>query len=291
MTFYIDRKTKILIQGIYGEKGLFYTNQMLNAGAQIVAGVSPGNGGDWVFNGKIPVFDTLDTAVEATGADASLLFVPAKNAFDAILESIWAEIPLIFCLTTGIPVHDVIKIKEMLLHKTTRLFGPGSPGMITADCLSLGIVPPGISLKGHVGVVSRSGPIACEVIYEMKQSEIGISSYFGLGNEPVVGTDFKEILSFFEADPETEKILLIGESGTNLEEDAANYISGHLTKPIIGFVVGKKDSDGSESDRLERIIEKESGVGSINNKIDALKSAGVKIAALLNEIPALLKSI
>ena len=241
MGFYVNRKTKILIQGISGEKGLFHTDQMLRVGAQIVAGVSPGNGGDWVFDGKIPVFDTVDAAVDATGADASLVFVPVRNAFDAIMESIWAEIPVIFCLTSGIPTQDIIRIKEILNNRSTKLIGPGSPGMITPDNLSLGFVPPGISLKGNVGVVSRSGPIAYEIIFEMMQAEIGISSFIGIGNEPVVGTDYIEILESYEQDPATEKILLIGEEGTELEEKAANYISNHITKPIIGYVAGKKE--------------------------------------------------
>ena len=206
MGFFVNRKTKILIQGISGEKGLFYTDQMLKTGAQIVAGVSPGNGGDWVFDGKIPVFDTVDAAVDATGADASLVFVPARNAFDAIVESIWAEIPIIFCITAGIPIQDVIRIKEILKNKSIMLIGPGSPGMITPDNLCLGIVPPGISSKGSVGVVSRSGPIAYEIIFEMMQAEIGVSSFIGIGNEPIVGTDFIEILESFELDPATEKI-------------------------------------------------------------------------------------
>ena len=291
MDFYVNRKTKILIQGISGEKGLFHTNQMVKAGAQIVAGVSPGNGGDWVFDGKIPVFDTVDAAVDATGADASLVFVPVRNAFDAIMESIWAEIPMIFCITAGIPIQDVIRIKEILKNRMTRLIGPGSPGMITSDNLYLGIVPPGISLKGNVGVVSRSGPIAYEIIFEMMQAEIGVSSFIGIGNEPVVGTDYIEILDSFELDPATEKILLIGEDGTALEEKAASYISEHITKPIIGYVAGKKEKFEKTLANLKSENEIELDSSSADIKIEALKSAGVKIAALPNEIPALLMSV
>ena len=291
MSFYVNRKTKVLIQGISGEKGLFHADQMLKNGAQIVAGVSPGNGGDWVLDGKIPVFDTVDAAVDATGADASLVFVPARNANDAILESIWADIPIIFCITSGIPTHDVIRIRETLRNKPIRLIGPGSAGMITPDNLCLGIVPPGISLKGSVGVVSRSGPIAYEIIFEMMRAGLGISNFVGIGNEPVVGTDFIEILESFELDPATEKILLIGESGTTLEEKAASYISEHITKPIVGYVAGKKDKfeNGLVKMKSENVLEL--GSSSVDIKIDALKSAGVKIAALPNEIPTLLMSV
>jgi len=290
MSFYINRKTKILIQGISGEKGSFHTDQMLKTGAQIVAGVSPGNGGDWVLDGKIPVFDTVDAAVDATGAEASLVFVPVKNAFDAINEAVWAEIQVIFCLTSGIPPQDIIRVKEILKNRSSNLIGPGSPGMITPDNLSLGFVPPGISSKGNVGVVSRSGPIAYEIIFEMMQAKIGISSYIGIGNEPVVGTDFVEILESFELDPATEKILLIGESDTALEEKTANFIANHTTKPIIGYIAGKKKKTESTLAKLKgKDFEFESGSADI--KIEALKSAGVKIAALPNAIPALLLSV
>jgi len=291
MSFYINRKTKILIQGISGEKGLFHAGQMLLTGSPIVAGVSPGNGGDWVFDGKVPVFDTVDAAVDATGADASFVFVPARNAFDAIMEAVWADIPVIFCLTFGIPSQDIIRIKEALKNTSVRLIGPGSPGMITSDNLSLGFVPPGISMKGNVGVVSRSGPIAYEIIFEMMQSEIGISSYIGIGNESIVGTDFIEILDSFELDPVTEKILLIGENGTELEENAANFIANHITKPIIGYIAGRKTDTYNALVKFKNY--KNIGIesSSVDNKIDALKSAGVKIAARINEIPTLLKSV
>jgi succinyl-CoA synthetase alpha subunit len=286
MSYYINRSTKILIQGISGDKGTFHSDQMLRSGIQIVAGVSPGNGGDWVLDGKIPVFDTVDAAVDATGADASIIFVPVRNAFDAIMESISADIPIIFCITSGIPIQDVMRIKEFIKNKSIRIIGPGSPGMITPDNLSLGIVPPGISIMGNVGVVSRSGPIAYEIIFEMMQAGLGISQYIGIGNEPVLGTDFIEILESYELDPATEKILLIGEGGSNLEEKTAGYISEHITKPIIGYIAGRREVSDKEI-----LVENNYGISSIENKIDSLKSAGVKIAALPQEIPALIKNV
>lgn len=288
MGLYINRNTKILIQGISGDKGTFHSEQMLKSGAQIVAGVSPGNGGDWVLDGKIPVFDTVDAAVDATGADASIVFVPVRNTFDAIMESISADIPLIFCITGGVPIQDILRIKEYIKNQVVRIIGPGSPGMITSENMSLGVVPSGISLKGSVGVVSRSGPIAYEIIFEMMLAGLGISFFVGIGNEPIVGTDFIEVLESFEMDPATDKILLIGEGGTALEEKAAGYISEHITKPIISYIAGRKEE--TDKDIYSIIRENEYGISSIETKIDALKSAGVKVAALPQEIPALIKS-
>ncbi len=280
-----------MIQGITGEKGLFHANQMLMGSAQIVAGVSPGNGGEWVCNGKIPVFDTVDTAIDATGADASLVFVPVRNAFDAIMESVWADIPVIFCHSFGIPPQDIIRLKEKLVNRSVKLIGPGSPGMITPDGLCLGFVPPCIYMKGNVGVVSRSGAIAYEIIFEMMQSGIGISSYIGIGDAPVVGVDFIEILESFELDPGTEKILIIGEGGTALEEKAANFIADHITKPIIGYVAGKKGINEKDSAISKSENEFDHGCNSVDQKIEAFKSAGVKIAALPNDIPEILLSV
>ena len=289
MSLYISQSTKILIQGITGDNGSFYADQMLKRGAQVVAGVSPGRGGDWVLDGNIPVFDTVDAAVDATGADASIVFVPVKNAYDALMESISADIPLVFCITRGVPIQDTLQIKERLQNKPIRVIGPGSPGMLTSDNLSIGVIPPNISKKGNVGVVSRSGPLAYEIIFEMRQAGLGISSYIGIGNDPILCTGFTDILESFEMDPATEKILLIGEGGTTLEEKAAGFISEHITKPVIGYVAGKINLNEKEKTFLK--TDCESRASSVEGKIDSLKSAGVRIAALLQEIPALIQSI
>ncbi len=289
MNFFISQSTKILIQGITGDKGRFHTEQMLKSGAQIVAGVSPGKGGDWVLDGKIPIFDTVDAAVDTTGADASILFVPARNVYDALLESISAEIPLIFCITGGVPIQDVFKIKEYLQNKSIRIIGPGSSGMITSENLILGVIPPEISIKGNVGVVSRSGPIAYEIIFELKKFGLGVSSFIGIGNEPIPFSDFSDILEAFEMDPATEKILLIGEEGSNLEEKAAGFISEHITKPVVGYVAGRRNV--MEKDKFNLEEETKPGIYSVELKINSLKSAGVQIAALLQEIPQLIKKV
>ena len=289
MSLFVNLDTKILIQGITGDRGTFHTEQMLNNGAQIVAGVAPGEGGDWIMDGKIPVFDTVDAAVDATGADASIVFVPARNAFDALMESISAGIPLIFCITSGVPVQDMLKIKEYLRNKSIRIIGPGSPGMITSWNLGLGVVPSGISVKGNIGIVSRSGPLAYEIIFEMMQAGLGISSFIGLGAGSIVGSDFTDILESFEMDPATEKILLIGESDSMLEERAAIYISEHITKPVYGYIAGGYNLVEGDS-----VLDK-NGQGlissSIKQKIYSLKSAGVKIAALIQDIPILIGSV
>ena len=289
MSLFISQLTKILIQGITGDKGSFHAEQMLIGGAQIVAGVSPGRGGDWVLDGKIPVFDSVDTAIDATGAEASIVFVPVRNAYDALMESISAEIPLIYCITGEVPLQDTLQIKEHLRNKPIRIIGPGSPGMITSENLSIGVVPQNISKKGNVGVVSRSGPLAYEIIFEMKQAGLGISSYVGIGNDPILGSGFTDILESFEMDPATEKILLIGEGGTTLEENAAGFISEHITKPVIGYVAGKTNLN--EKEKIFIDTDCESRASSVEGKIDSLKSAGVRIAALLQEIPALIQSI
>lgn len=289
MSLFVNQNTKILIQGITGDKGTFHTKQMLKNGAQIVAGVAPGEGGDWIMDGKIPVFDTVDAAVDATGADASIVFVPARNAYDALMESISAGIPLVFCITSGVPVQDMLKIKEYLRNKSNRIIGPGSPGMITSWNLGLGVVPSGISVKGNIGVISRTGPLAYEIIFEMMQADLGISSFIGLGAESIVGSDFTNILESYEMDPATEKILLIGESDSVLEERAAAYISEHITKPVFGYIAGgygKVEGDPVFDKNGQSFIS-----GSIAQKIDALKSAGVKIAALIQDIPNLIGSV
>ena len=262
---------------------------MLTGGAQIVAGVSPGRGGDWVLDGKIPVFDSVEAAVDATGAEASIVFVPVRNVYDALMESISAEIPLIFCITGGVPLQDILQIREYIQNKPMRIIGPGSPGMITSENLSIGVVPQKISKKGKVGVVSRSGPLAYEIIFEMMQTGLGISSFVGIGNDPILGSDFTDILESFEIDPATEKILLIGEDGTTLEEKAAGFISEHITKPVIGYVAGKKNLNEKEKNSLKK--DNESRASSLESKIDSLKSAGVRIAALPQEIPTLIQSI
>lgn len=276
MSILINRKSRVLVQGITGHEGSFHTQQMFSYGTNVVAGVTPGKGGEWVLDGKIPVFDSVKVAVEATGADVSVIFVPARFAPDAIFEAADAGIGLIFCITEGIPIQDMMRVTRYLEQKQVRLIGPNCPGALTPGESKVGIIPGNIALPGSVGVVSRSGTLTYEVLYALKMKGVGVSTCVGIGGDPVRGTDFIDVLSLFEADPYTEAIVLIGEIGGNDEERAAEYIARHVTKPVIGFVAGRSAPPGKRMGHAGAIIE--GGAGTADRKIDALEAAGVRIA-------------
>lgn len=276
MSILINRKSRVLVQGITGHEGSFHTQQMFSYGTNVVAGVTPGKGGEWVLDGKIPVFDSVKVAVEATGADVSVIFVPARFAPDAIFEAADAGIDLIFCITEGIPIQDMMRVTRYLEQKQVRLIGPNCPGALTPGESKVGIIPGNIALPGSVGVVSRSGTLTYEVLYALKMKGVGVSTCVGIGGDPVRGTDFIDVLSLFEADPYTEAIVLIGEIGGNDEERAAEYIARHVTKPVIGFVAGRSAPPGKRMGHAGAIIE--GGAGTADRKIAALEAAGVRIA-------------
>lgn len=276
MSILINRKSRVLVQGITGHEGSFHTQQMFSYGTNVVAGVTPGKGGEWVLDGKIPVFDSVKVAVEATGADVSVIFVPARFAPDAIFEAADAGIGLVFCITEGIPIQDMMRVTRYLEQKQVRLIGPNCPGALTPGESKVGIIPGNIALPGSVGVVSRSGTLTYEVLYALKIKGVGVSTCVGIGGDPVRGTDFIDILSLFEADPYTEAIVLIGEIGGNDEERAAEYIARHVTKPVIGFVAGRSAPPGKRMGHAGAIIE--GGAGTADRKIAALEAAGVRIA-------------
>lgn len=276
MSILINRKSRVLVQGITGHEGSFHTQQMFSYGTNVVAGVTPGKGGEWVLDGKIPVFDSVKVAVEATGADVSVIFVPARFAPDAIFEAADAGIGLIFCITEGIPIQDMMRVTRYLEQKQVRLIGPNCPGALTPGESKVGIIPGHIALPGSVGVVSRSGTLTYEVLYALKMKGVGVSTCVGIGGDPVRGTDFIDVLSLFEADPYTEAIVLIGEIGGNDEERAAEYIARHVTKPVIGFVAGRSAPPGKRMGHAGAIIE--GGAGTADRKIAALEAAGVRIA-------------
>ncbi|WP_299028278.1 succinate--CoA ligase subunit alpha [uncultured Thermanaerothrix sp.] len=276
MSILINRKSRVLVQGITGHEGSFHTQQMYAYGTNIVAGVTPGKGGEWVLDGKIPVFDSVKIAVEATGADVSVIFVPARFAPDAIFEAADAGISLIFCITEGIPVQDMMRVKRYLDQKQVRLVGPNCPGALTPGECKVGIIPGNIALPGNVGVVSRSGTLTYEVLYALKLKGIGVSTCVGIGGDPIQGMDFIDVLSLFEADPHTEAIVLIGEIGGNNEERAAEYITRHVTKPVVGFIAGRSAPPGKRMGHAGAIIE--GGAGTAEHKINALEAAGVRIA-------------
>lgn len=286
MSILVDDKTRLIIQGITGNEGLFHAQRMLSSRTNIVAGVTPGRGGGWVLDGKVPVFDTIRAAKEVSGANASVVFVPARFAADAILESVDALIPLIVCITEGIPVQDMMKVKRYLQEKHVVLIGPNSPGVLSPEESNVGIIPNDLARKGSVGVVSRSGTLTYEILDVLKKNDIGVSSCVGVGGDPILGCSFSEILELFEEDPNTEKIILVGEIGGKDEELAADYIANNIHKPIVAFIAGQTAPAGRRMGHAGAIIE--GTAGSAQEKIRTLREAGVSIANLPEEIPAML---
>lgn len=287
MSILINKSTRLLVQGITGNEGSFHTEQMVEYGTNVVAGMTPGKGGEWVLDGKIPVFDSVKVAVEATGPNASVIFVPAKFAPDSIYEAADAGIPLIICITEGIPVQDMMRVRDYLDQKNVRLIGPNCPGMLTPGESKVGIIPGNIAIPGNVGVVSRSGTLTYEVLYALKLANMGVSTCVGIGGDPINGTSFIDTLGLFEADPLTEKIVLIGEIGGTDEEKAAMFIADKMTKPVVGFIAGQTAPPGKRMGHAGAIVE--SGSGLAIDKINALKSANVKMASHPEEIPHLLQ--
>ncbi|MGB7114977.1 MAG: succinate--CoA ligase subunit alpha [Anaerolineales bacterium] len=287
MSILVDKNTRLLVQGITGNEGDFHTRQMVAYGTKVVAGVTPGKGGEWVLNGKIPVFDSIRQAVNARGANVSVIFVPARFAADAMFESADAGIPLIVCITEGIPVQDMMRVRNYLDQKGVRLVGPNCPGLLTPGEAKVGIIPGDIAIPGNVGVVSRSGTLTYEILYALKQENMGVSTCVGIGGDPVNGTNFVDCLEMFEEDPNTEQVVLIGEIGGSEEEKAAEFIADRMTKPIAGFIAGQTAPPGKRMGHAGAIIEGGSGLAA--DKIRALEMAGVQVAQHPEEIPGMLK--
>lgn len=288
MSILIDKNTRVLVQGITGNEGLFHTGQMLQYGTNIVAGVTPGKGGEWVLDGKVPVFDSVRIAVDATGADVAVIFVPARFAPDAIYEAADAGIPLIVCITEGIPVQDMMQVRVYLDGTGSRLIGPNCPGLLTPGESKVGIIPGNISLPGSVGVVSRSGTLTYEVLYALMIKGIGVSTCVGIGGDPINGTNFIDCLALFEDDGLTETVVMIGEIGGADEEKAAEFIQNKMTKPVVSFIAGQTAPPGKRMGHAGAIIE--GGTGTAEDKIAALKAAGVEVARHPEEIPTMLKA-
>jgi len=287
MSILIDKATRLLVQGVTGHEGLFHTQQMIEYGTNVVAGVSPGHGGEWVLDGKVPVFDSVKLAVDVTAADTSVIFVPARTAADAILEAADAGIALVVCITEGIPVQDMIRVRTYLQQKHTRLIGPNCPGILTIGESKVGIIPGDIALNGNIGVVSKSGTLTYETVNALKRADLGVSTCVGIGGDPIIGTGFVEILEMFEDDPHTDKVVLIGEIGGSEEERAAAMISQSMTKPVIAFIAGQSAPPGKRMGHAGAIIEGTMGLAS--EKIKALEEAGVRVARFPSEIAQLAK--
>ncbi len=280
MSILVNKETRLLVQGITGREGGFHTRQMMAAGTHVVGGVTPGKGGEWFDpdNGgkRVPVYNTVKTAVEHTGANASVIFVPARFAADAIYESVDAGIPLVVCITEGIPVLDMIKVRAYMQNKQARLVGPNCPGLITPGEAKVGIISASIVKPGNIGVVSKSGTLTYEVIYALSQRDIGQSTCVGIGGDPINGTNFIDVLQLFEEDPNTDQVIMIGEIGGNAEEQAAAYIAQHMTKPVVSFIAGRTAPPGRRMGHAGAIVEGKSGTA--EGKVAALREAGVRVA-------------
>ena len=285
MSILVDKNTRLIVQGITGREGEFHTRQMLEYGTKVVGGVRPGRGGEWAVDGKVPVFDTVKEAVETTGANAWVGYVPARAAPDAILEATDAGVPFLVCITEGIPVLDMIRVRAYLDQKGTRLLGPNCPGLITPGECKVGIIPGHITMPGNIGVVSRSGTLTYEVVYALTMRGMGQSTCVGIGGDPINGTSFIDVLELFEEDPLTDQVVMIGEIGGNDEEKAAEFISTQMSKPVVSFIAGRTAPPGKRMGHAGAIIE--GGAGTAEGKIAALEAVGVRVASHPEEIPRL----
>jgi succinyl-CoA synthetase alpha subunit len=289
MSILVNKETRLVCQGITGSAGSFHSKQMLAYGTQLVAGVTPGKGGS-KFEDKVPVFDTLADAVKATRANASVIFVPPPFAADAILEAVDAQLPLIVCITEGIPINDMVKVKRAMEGSKSRLIGPNCPGVITPGECKIGIMPGHIHRKGRIGIVSRSGTLTYEAVHQVTQLGLGQSTAVGIGGDPVHGMNFVDCMKLFAADPETDAVILIGEIGGSEEEDAAEWIAkNYRNKPVVGFIAGATAPPGKRMGHAGAIIS--GGKGTAEDKFAALKAAGVHIAKGPHELGATLKSV
>lgn len=286
MSILVNKKSKVVVQGITGSEGSFHTTQMIEYGTNVVAGVTPGKGGT-KFNGKIPVFNSVKEAVKSKGADTSVIFVPASFAADAIIEAADAGIKVIVCITEGIPTKDMIRAYEFVKNKSTdenpvRFIGPNCPGVITPEECKIGIMPGFIHKKGNVGVISRSGTLTYEAVWQLTNLGIGQSTCIGIGGDPVIGTRFIDAVKLFNEDKDTKAILMIGEIGGNAEEEAALYIKKNVKKPVIGFIAGKTAPPGRRMGHAGAIIS--GGKGTASEKLKVMKSCGIHIVESPSDI-------
>lgn len=286
MSIFIDADTKLVVQGITGRDGSFHTRQMLEYGTHVVAGVTPGKGGQR-FAETVPVFNTVAEAVDETAANTAVIYVPARFAADAIYEAADAGIDLVVCISEGVPVLDMTKVIPYLRERDTRLVGPNCPGAISPGRAKVGIIPGNICREGRIGLVSRSGTLTYEVIHQLSGHELGQSSCVGIGGDPIIGTNFIDCLAAFEADPDTDAIVMIGEIGGTDEQKAAEYVASHVTKPVVGFIAGQTAPPGRRMGHAGAIISGSSGTAA--EKMAALEAAGIGVMKRPADVVTLLR--
>ena len=286
MSIFIDQGTKLVVQGITGRDGSFHTKQMIEAGTDVVAGVTPGKGGQ-TFEGTVPVFDTVAEAVVQTGANTSVIYVPARFAADAILEAAEAGVDLVVAITEAVPVLDMTRVMPFLGEQGTRLIGPNCPGLISPGKSTVGIIPARICRQGRVGLVSRSGTLTYEVIHQLSTNGYGQTTCVGIGGDPIIGTNFIDCLSAFEADPDTEAVVILGEIGGTDEQNAAEFVSAHMSKPVVGFIAGQTAPPGRRMGHAGAIISGSSGTA--EEKMAAFEAAGIAVMKRPADVVSLLK--
>ncbi|MCP4372386.1 MAG: succinate--CoA ligase subunit alpha [Deltaproteobacteria bacterium] len=280
MSILVGKNTRLLVQGITGREGAFHTQQMIDYGTQVVAGVTPGKGGEWIHG--VPVFDTVKEAVNTTDANTSIIYVPARFAGDAIMEAADSGIKLVICITEGLPVLDMVRVQSFLRQKEARLIGPNCPGLITPGEAKVGIMPAHIHKPGNVGLLSRSGTLTYEVVQALTDRDIGQSTAVGIGGDPIIGSTFIDILQLFESDPLTDQVVLIGEIGGTDEQKAARFIAQKMTKSVTAFIAGRTAPPGKRMGHAGAIIQ--GGEGTAAEKIKAFEAVGVKVAQQPEEV-------
>ena len=289
MSILVNKNSKVIVQGITGSEGEFHTRQMLEYGTNIVGGVTPGKGGQKTLEETINVYDSVEESVSKTGANTSIVFVPPPFAADAIIESSYAGIDLVVCITEGIPIHDMVKVKQIVEKNGTRLIGPNCPGIITVDECKLGIMPSFICEKGNIGVISKSGTLTYEAIDQLVNSGLGQTTAIGIGGDPIIGTSMKDCLELFQEDPETEGIVIIGEIGGQMEIEAANWAKNNMSKPIAGFIAGQTAPPGKRMGHAGAIVS--GGNDTAKAKMDHLEKCNIAVSESVADIGALMKSL
>jgi len=288
MSILVNKDSKIIVQGITGSEGQFHAGQMLEYGTQVVAGVTPGKGGQQTLDNRVPVFNSVEEAVEQTGADTSIIFVPPPFAGEAVIEASYAGIKVVVCITEGVPVHDMVKVKKVVDQNDTRLIGPNCPGIITVDECKLGIMPGFICKKGNIGVISKSGTLTYEAIAQLVNVGLGQTTAIGIGGDPIIGTTMKDCIELFEADPETKGIVVIGEIGGQMEIEAARWAKDNMSKPMVGFIAGQTAPPGRRMGHAGAIVS--GGDDTAEAKMRILGECGIAVAESVADIGNLMKA-